>query len=151
MLIYATNNKPMRSLGYFILFVVFMLSCKKKNNPPQISSNSTASYNKNISGTWVLYMYQIENSNMLTSKSDTLTFSFENEYKYNNIAAKYYLNNFNTYNSFRLILYSTSFGNITAIIPDNFESSKEINGALFSPYATTVANQSSYRLWLRKI
>lgn len=138
----------MKQLVYSIVILFSVSFCKKKSN--SIPNNSiSVNVNKDITGTWVLYKYQVQSSNTLISKSDTLIFKENNNYTYNNISAKYYIDNINTYNSCRFILYNTTFGNITAIVPDNFETAKEINGVLFSPYLSS--STGGYLLWFKKI
>jgi hypothetical protein len=139
----------MKSLKLLLGFSMMFIACTKSNITIQSQSDSGNTYNISMTGTWILYQYQPTNSNTIIAKSDTLVFYTNNNYTYNNQNAKYYLSNFNTYSNYRLIIYNTALGNLTGLIPDNFESAKEINGAIFYPYGSP--GGSSYLLWLKKL
>lgn len=150
--------KSLCIFGVLSIAMAVCVSCRKQNNNnastspnrPTTVTNPPNPVNDDVqvTGTWVLYQYQLSGNATIIPKADTLIFLSINDYTYNHQASKYYMADIST--SYRLTLKNSAFGDITGFVPLNFQSSGQINGVEFSiPSFQTPSPK--YQLWLRKL
>ncbi len=126
-------------IRYIILisFILVLASCKKEiyNEPTSILKGTT----------WELYQYKDINSTQYFQRNDTLEFSEDFNYYYNQIYNEYSISN-NPYH-YTLIIKGTPFGDLCGSLPQNFLFYGEILDVEF----TDLYSYRKYHLCLRKI
>lgn len=102
-----------------------------------------------LTGTiWEIWQYKESSSANPIPLNDTLVFSTDGDYTYNNHEQFYMLNDSGNFK--KLSLYGTKFGDISGNISRDFETYGEIIAKEFVEI-NSMSNQSSYVLWIRRV
>lgn len=126
----------MKLLSIFALLL--LLSCKKESNTPvePVLKNTV----------WVMDQYMYTTAVNPTPINDTLDFYEEFNYKLNKVINDYSCSS-NVNGTYTIVLYNTSFGNITGILPNTILSTP---GQLQIQFSNIQTNKKIF-IWIRKI
>ena len=121
-----------------ILTLLLLISCKKELPAP---------VEPVLKGTvWVMDQYIYDTTINPTLINDTLDFYNNVNYKLNSIVNDYSCST-NVNGTYTLVLYNTSFGNITGILPNTILS---VNGQIQIQFSNLQTNKKIF-IWIRKI
>lgn len=129
----------MKPIVFFSLLL--LSSCNKE---------SESLHNEFSGTTWVIWQYKEMTVANPDALNDTLVFLSNNKYTYNGVEQTYSLMYNGTYSQPRLTLYGTLFGNVTGILPAEFNTYGEIVANTFSTIGQGSA-QNEYLFWMKKV
>ena len=117
---------------------LILSSCKKDTIDPEPPV---------LKGTvWIMDQYMYDLTVNPTLINDTMDFYSSVNYKLNQVVNDYSCSK-NVNGSYTLVLYNTSFGNITGILPNTILS---VNGQLQIKFSNLQTNKK-ISIWIRKI
>ncbi|MEX2483804.1 MAG: hypothetical protein WED10_04575 [Brumimicrobium sp.] len=128
----------MKTFILLLSILVIAVSCQKENLKEDELSGTT----------WEIWQYKESSVANPIPLNDTLVFSTDGDYTYNNQTQFYMLND--SGNAKKLSLYGTKFGDISGNISRDFDTYGEIVAEEFVDINAT-NNQSKYILWIRRI
>lgn len=134
--------------AFALAFTLF--SCGKEALPsPSSSATANAVTSLSLAGqTWELTQYRETGANTVFTASDQLVFTDDAHYSYNGISGTYSLYQNDGDAVLHLVLNTTPFGNLSGIVPANFQTSGTISDVHFS--ATAGAAVKEYQLWMNR-
>ena len=147
-------------MGRIFLFLgvlmLFLQSCEKETVTPNNNTIVVPPYNGNtitpqtiVGQTWVITGYRIGPLGNQITISDTLKFTTNKNYTYNNIPYTY--NFYVTGSVYNLTMNYTPWGNLTGSVNDNNLNSGLIQGTKFVDISVGSSNNTEYYLWMKKI